>query len=72
MKHFERQIEKLDYHHQQMNEAEEFGKTASKGKISIHEKLTTESRQNYEKMYRKIKKLNHYLDEKLSNIRSEL
>lgn len=55
-----------------MNEAEEFGNTASKGKTSIHDNLTTESRQNYEKMYRKIKKLNHYLDEKLSKIRSEL
>lgn len=68
LKYFEQQIEKLDYHYQRMNEVEEFSKTVSKeSETPIHDEQANEARQIYEKMYRKIKKLNHYLDEKLSS-----
>uniref|UniRef100_A0A915CKS6 Alpha-2-macroglobulin RAP C-terminal domain-containing protein n=1 Tax=Ditylenchus dipsaci TaxID=166011 RepID=A0A915CKS6_9BILA len=70
LRHFEKQLEKMDFHREQLGDAEEFSQGVGKeGASNGH----TDELHNYqEKMARKIKKLEHYLDEKVAVAHSEL
>ncbi|KAI1724015.1 alpha-2-macroglobulin receptor-associated protein [Ditylenchus destructor] len=69
LRHFESQLEKVAFHKEQLNDAEEFSRGAGKDAQDEH---TAQLREYHEKLARKIKKLEHYLDEKLTAVHNEL
>lgn len=65
LRHFERQSEKVAFHKEHLSEAEEFGHDKGQKNEDGVKSATFELREYHEKLARKLKKLEHYLDEKL-------
>ncbi|KAH7694162.1 Protein C15C8.4, partial [Aphelenchoides avenae] len=63
LRHFEKQLEKLDYHGETLKDAKEFTKDAGK---EHRDAYTDELEKHHEKLARKMRKLEAYLNEKIS------